>query len=110
MLGPHDILTTLCTFMLIFYVLITVQASLYDPALHMAKLHGSPEPRPAEASYHWVWARLVAKIVLAVLTAPYRRTFKLYTWKPLRDFRDADGDPKRLIPMVSFVIWVDCSY
>jgi hypothetical protein len=38
--------------------------------------------------------------LLTVITIPYRRTFWLYTWKPLRDIRAANGDNKLLIPLV----------
>jgi hypothetical protein len=48
----------------------------------------------------WWWVHFLAKCFLAVVTAPYRRTFKLYTWKPLRDFRRTDGDPRSIIPLV----------
>jgi hypothetical protein len=37
---------------------------------------------------------------MIVATAPYRRAFKLYTWKPLREIRAANGDRKLLIPLV----------
>ncbi|KAF2823304.1 hypothetical protein CC86DRAFT_384682 [Ophiobolus disseminans] len=37
---------------------------------------------------------------MAFSTAPYRRAFKLYTWKPLKDMRAANGDRKLLIPLV----------
>lgn len=42
----------------------------------------------------------ILKVILLVVTAPYRRAFKLYTWQPLRELRAADGDRKVLIPMV----------
>jgi hypothetical protein len=38
--------------------------------------------------------------LLTVVTLPYRRTFWLYTWTPLRDIRAANGDGKLLIPLV----------
>ncbi|KAF1913939.1 hypothetical protein BDU57DRAFT_328015 [Ampelomyces quisqualis] len=42
----------------------------------------------------------LSKFLLAVLTLPYRRAFRLYTWKPLRNIRLARGDCKLLIPLV----------
>lgn len=39
-------------------------------------------------------------IVLAIITAPYRRTFKLYTWRPLKEMRAARGDRSILIPLI----------
>ncbi len=39
-------------------------------------------------------------LVLAIFTSPYRRTFKLYTWQPLRQIRAANGDRNILIPLV----------
>jgi hypothetical protein len=40
------------------------------------------------------------EIVLAIITAPYRRTFKLYTWRPLQEMRAAHGDRDILIPLI----------
>jgi hypothetical protein len=37
---------------------------------------------------------------LTVATAPYRRAFKLYTWRPLKEIRATNGDRKLLIPLV----------
>lgn len=39
-------------------------------------------------------------IVLAIITAPYRRTFKLYTWRPLQEMRAAHGDRDILVPLI----------
>ncbi|KAF2747650.1 hypothetical protein M011DRAFT_50239 [Sporormia fimetaria CBS 119925] len=44
--------------------------------------------------------RLFALILVGIVTAPYRRTFYLYTWKPLKDFRRVGGDARALIWMV----------
>ena len=38
--------------------------------------------------------------LVAIVTAPYRRTFKLYTWKPINQIRAAGGDRGILIPLV----------
>jgi len=75
---------------------------LSDPTM----ADGSPsEPSaPSRSSCRWPcqwrWMRFLAKCFLALITAPYRRTFKLYTWKPLRDFRRTDCDPRDMIPLV----------
>lgn len=37
---------------------------------------------------------------LAIVTAPYRRTFKLYTWRPLQEMRAARGDRDILVPLI----------
>lgn len=44
--------------------------------------------------------RLFLVVLLAIATAPYRRTFKLYTWRPLKEMRAARGDRTVLIPLV----------
>jgi hypothetical protein len=63
--------------------------------------HPDPQaPDPADLQCRVAWRRLVLKVILTVLTAPYRRAFKLYTWKPIKDFRRADGDRRVLIPLV----------
>ena len=40
------------------------------------------------------------RFALCVVTAPYRRAFKLYTWQPLRELRASNGDRKVVIPLV----------
>lgn len=40
------------------------------------------------------------KVFLAIVTSPYRRAFKLYTWQPLSVIRAANGDRRRLIPLM----------
>lgn len=40
---------------------------------------------------------LIAKFALGILTIPYRRTFRLYTWKPIREIRAASGNRKVLL-------------
>ncbi|KAF2132332.1 hypothetical protein P153DRAFT_383219 [Dothidotthia symphoricarpi CBS 119687] len=42
----------------------------------------------------------VLKTALAIFTAPYRRAFRLYTWRPLKEIRAAKGDSKVLIPLI----------
>ncbi|KAI8937994.1 hypothetical protein NX059_005669 [Plenodomus lindquistii] len=37
---------------------------------------------------------------LALVTAPYRRAFQLYTWQPLQEIAAAGADPDLLIPLV----------
>jgi hypothetical protein len=44
--------------------------------------------------------RSLSRFILLVFTLPYRRAFKLYTWKPIRNIRLAKGDRKVLIPLV----------
>ncbi|KAF2202176.1 hypothetical protein GQ43DRAFT_471103 [Delitschia confertaspora ATCC 74209] len=44
------------------------------------------------------WLELLLHAVVCILTAPYRRTFTLYTWKPLKQMREVDGD-RRLFVM-----------
>ena len=46
------------------------------------------------------WCSMCLEIVLAIITAPYRRTFKLYTWRPLQEMRAAHGDRNILIPLI----------
>ncbi|KAJ4374233.1 hypothetical protein N0V83_002974 [Neocucurbitaria cava] len=43
---------------------------------------------------------LFLAFILIVVTAPYRRAFKLYTWQPLRELRAVKGDRKIFIPLV----------
>lgn len=57
-------------------------------------------PDPADLQCQIWWKRLFVKAVLNVITSPYRRAFKLYTWKPLQDLRRADGDRRVFIPLV----------
>ncbi|KAF2643475.1 hypothetical protein P280DRAFT_515876 [Massarina eburnea CBS 473.64] len=45
------------------------------------------------------WAYLV-QILIGIITAPYRRTFQLYTWLPLSKLRAAGSDRAVLIPLV----------
>jgi hypothetical protein len=40
------------------------------------------------------------QLLLFILTVPYRRAFKLYTWQPIKEIRAANGDRKALIPLV----------
>ncbi|KAF1841628.1 uncharacterized protein K460DRAFT_318818 [Cucurbitaria berberidis CBS 394.84] len=60
-----------------------------------------PTPITAQAveqrtslAYSWL------RYALAVVTVPYRRAFKLYTWQPLKKLRAANGDRNVLIPLV----------
>ncbi|KAF2007245.1 hypothetical protein P154DRAFT_569134 [Amniculicola lignicola CBS 123094] len=46
------------------------------------------------------WGLFFAYAFLSILTAPYRRTFKLYTWKPLAEFRAAGKDSRAFIGLV----------
>lgn len=46
------------------------------------------------------WCQVCLRILLAIVTAPYRRTFKLYTWRPLEEMRAARGDRDVLVPLV----------
>lgn len=51
---------------------------------------------------------IILSTLLGVVTIPYRRTFKLYTWKPLKEIRAAGADPDLLIPLVRE--WKDNKY
>jgi hypothetical protein len=46
------------------------------------------------------WPRLALLSIVAIVTIPYRRTFKLYTWKPLKEMRAARGQRNLLITIV----------
>jgi hypothetical protein len=46
------------------------------------------------------WPRLALLSIVAIVTIPYRRTFKLYTWKPLKEMRAARGQRNLLIAIV----------
>jgi hypothetical protein len=43
---------------------------------------------------------ILSRFLLTMATAPYRRSFNLYTWRPIKDIRAANGDSKLLIPLV----------
>ncbi|KAF2681363.1 hypothetical protein K458DRAFT_83901 [Lentithecium fluviatile CBS 122367] len=49
---------------------------------------------PEEVTQRTSWTFFIVKAAVAIITAPYRRTFKLYTWQPLREFRAAEGNRK----------------
>lgn len=38
--------------------------------------------------------------LFTVATVPYRRAFKLYTWRPIKEIRAANRDRKLLIPLI----------
>lgn len=46
------------------------------------------------------WCKSGLLVLLAIVTAPYRRTFKLYTWRPLKEMRAARGDKSILVPLI----------
>lgn len=46
------------------------------------------------------WYKPGLLVLLAIVTAPYRRTFKLYTWQPLKEMDAARGDKSILVPLV----------
>ena len=46
------------------------------------------------------WYKSGLLVLLAIITAPYRRTFKLYTWRPLEEMRAARGDKSILMPLI----------
>ncbi|OCL04825.1 hypothetical protein AOQ84DRAFT_391288 [Glonium stellatum] len=60
----------------------------------------SPTPVPYSNYLHNSWLDFVGNLTLGIITAPYRRTFKLYTWKPLKDISAADGDRRTLVSLV----------
>ncbi|KAH7078818.1 hypothetical protein BKA63DRAFT_251805 [Paraphoma chrysanthemicola] len=65
-----------------------------------ASPQGPPVAAAKDAPNGWnIWQPLQC-FLLAATTAPYRRAFKLYTWRPMRDFRAAKGDRTLLIPLV----------
>lgn len=55
-------------------------------------------PTSTGAEHQTSYLLSMVKLLVIVLTVPYRRTFRLYTWRPLRDIRYAQGDRKELIP------------
>ncbi|KAF2476345.1 uncharacterized protein BDR25DRAFT_339387 [Lindgomyces ingoldianus] len=57
-------------------------------------------PTSKDITHKTSWIVFITQVILVIFTAPYRRTFKLYTWKPLRDIRAADGDRKLLVARV----------
>ncbi|KAF2503027.1 hypothetical protein BU16DRAFT_26926 [Lophium mytilinum] len=60
-----------------------------------------PSSTPHRVYNKPAWYAVPGKIFLGFLTAPYRRTFKLYTWKPLKEIRAADGDRKAVCRLVA---------
>ena len=46
------------------------------------------------------WVDVLISPILIIFTAPYRRTFKLYTWEPLKRIREAENDRKVFISRV----------
>ena len=61
---------------------------------------GTPSQMPKEVEYRTSWILFFLQALLAIVTAPYRRTFKLYTWRPLNEIRAADGDRQKLLSLV----------
>lgn len=57
-------------------------------------------PRDAVGTNDRCFCRLCFLFLLAIVTAPYRRTFKLYTWRPLQEMRAARGDRDTLVPLI----------
>lgn len=62
---------------------------------HMNKVNDATIPTEDRC-----WCQLCLHVLLAIVTAPYRRTFKLYTWRPLKEMRAARGDRSVLIPLI----------
>ena len=60
----------------------------------------SPTPVPYNDYHQNSWLDFVGNLTLGIITSPYRRTFKLYTWKPLKDIGAADGDRRALVSLV----------
>jgi hypothetical protein len=46
--------------------------------------------------------RSLCQFLIAAATAPYRRAFNLYTWKPIREIRAANGHHQLLILLRDF--------
>ena len=65
-----------------------------------ASQHANAVTDTATVTGHRCWCQLCLHLLLAIITAPYRRTFKLYTWRPLKEMRAARGDSRILIPLV----------
>ncbi|KAF2258359.1 hypothetical protein CC78DRAFT_124606 [Lojkania enalia] len=63
-------------------------------------IHGYAPPTPQDIEYRIRLCWRILGHIAAVITAPYRRTFKLYTWKPLREIRAAVGDRRLLIAKI----------
>ncbi|ORY08750.1 hypothetical protein BCR34DRAFT_569550 [Clohesyomyces aquaticus] len=66
----------------------------------MANTHSTQPPTSKDIAHKTSWVVFIIEAILVVFTAPYRRTFKLYTWRPLRDIRAAGNDRKLLISRV----------
>lgn len=66
----------------------------------MANQSRTQAPTSSEVEHKTKWLFFVLRIALSIFTAPYRRTFKLYTWRPLMEIRRADGDRKTMISLV----------
>lgn len=63
--------------------------------------HGENPPTPVPYNNRQNnWLDFVGNLTLGIITSPYRRTFKLYTWKPLKDIGAADGDRRALVNLV----------
>jgi hypothetical protein len=62
---------------------------------------GATAPVAVQRTHHKIspLGSLLQFLLLAA-TVPYRRAFKLYTWKPIQDVRAANGDRKLLIPLI----------
>ncbi|OCK80770.1 hypothetical protein K432DRAFT_416476 [Lepidopterella palustris CBS 459.81] len=61
----------------------------------------SSPPAPSSNTYHRNrWLDFLIRATLGIITSPYRRTFKIYTWRPLKEIRAADGDRKKLMCLV----------
>lgn len=57
----------------------------------------SPIPSSGTTSFKTNWFCLFGLFFINIVTLPYRRALKLYTWEPLRRVRAAQHDPKVLV-------------
>ncbi|KAF2192599.1 hypothetical protein K469DRAFT_717161 [Zopfia rhizophila CBS 207.26] len=63
-----------------------------------AQTQAPPTSKNVKHSTRWIV--FLTEVILIIFTAPYRRTFKLYTWKPIREIRAADGDRTVLVAKI----------
>ena len=52
-----------------------------------------------QVTHRTSWAFFAINLVIVIITAPYRRTFKLYTWRPLKAIRAAEGNRRELMAL-----------
>ncbi|PVH97834.1 hypothetical protein DM02DRAFT_673822 [Periconia macrospinosa] len=58
------------------------------------------KPASFQLMYRQNWLHFILNVLVCVVTVPYRRSFKLYTWRPLQNLRAAGNDRSVAIPLV----------